>query len=135
MHFEWEMPFWNYSKLIFEQAYILGCWEGGRHFYKEPHYLSLLLPLLCNWPWHGAGSASAPASAVLLLEKAFRGHGLIQLKLALSCDVEIEQKYLLTLILLWKGNELYWFDEFFWPEPDGEHLLWIYVVVSQRFLR
>ena len=33
------------------------------------------------------GSASALASAVLLCEKAFRGHGLIQLKLALSCDL------------------------------------------------
>ena len=58
--------------------------QGGRHFYKEPHYLkSSVIPLLAlarrSWK---AGSA-----AVLLLEKAFRGHGLMQLKLYLSCDL------------------------------------------------
>lgn len=82
------------------------------------------------------GSASALASAVLLCEKAFRGHGLIQLKLALSCDLG-KGKIFAYLNFVFVVKRKLNFDDLasFLTETRRQHLLWICVVVFQRFLR
>ena len=103
--------------------------QGGRHFYKEPHYLkSSVIP--CYWPWHG-GAGRLVQQLYYCWRKPLEAMALC----SWSCTyhvISFWKFFWLTLILFWNKNwTLAIWRDFF--GADGEHLFCCVLSVSTVF--
>ena len=121
------------SPLFYVFLTMLTFWvafQGGRHFYKEPHYLkSSVIP--CYWPWHG-GAGRLVQQLYYCWRKPLEAMALC----SWSCTyhvISFGKFFWLTLILFWNKIEHWRFGEIFLEQTVN--ICFVVFCRSQRFLR